>query len=412
MAAALKLFRHATTVLALGACLGFGPTSRVRRAGPHKQRRRSKSCDSSSPSRSGSLEEQGREIADLRRKLDETSSRGARVTQRAGGDAREAARGVGAGGRRGAPRADGAGRPPVPRARGADGDRGRVPGIDAHPGQRRGASDRRTRPHAVGQQLRPDRHGGQVRHLLDPGRGKRGRKQGRPHDLHGRAQPLQPRPAHADGGRRHARVHRGRLRLVGRRQPVPAPPRLRPVAEAHGRADLVDLLRPRSRAERDRPRGPECDLALPAGAVPLDDPVRGAAGPRSLRREPGPQHQRAGRQRGAGSQPGARSGHPAALDAGREDPRARGSWQLAPGPLERRRPRPAGIRPAPDPWRVRSQRDAFDPRRRRPLQRAHHLAAATRIGTASSSHSPAAGASAATSPTSAPWAARMPSTIP
>ena len=34
----------------------------------------------------------------------------------------------------------------------------------------------------------------------------------------------------------------------GLRQPVPAPPRLRPVAEAHGRADLVDLLRPRSRA--------------------------------------------------------------------------------------------------------------------------------------------------------------------
>ena len=298
MAAALKLFRHATTVLALGACLGFGPTtafgeqdatsSAVARRAATALRRAEAARRGAGPRDRGAASKARRD-----------EQPGGRVTQRAGGDAREAARGVGAGGRRGAPRADGAGRPPVPRARGAGGDRGRVPGIDAHPGQRRGAADRRTRPHAVGQQLRPDRHGRQVRHLLDPGRGKRGREQRRPHDLHRRAQPLQPRPAHADGRRRHARVHRGRLRLVGRRQPVPAPPRLRPVAQAHGRADLVDLLRPRSRAERDRPRGPECDLALPAGAVPLDDAVRGAAGPRSLRREPGSQHQRAGRQRGA-----------------------------------------------------------------------------------------------------------------
>ena len=211
MAAALKLFRHATTVLALGACLGFGPTT---------------AFGEQAPPAAPSLEELRQLFAEQKRlrrgagprdrgsppKAGRDEHPGARVAQRAGGAAREAARGVGAGGRRGAPRADGAGRPPVPRARGADGDRGRVPGIDAHPGQRRGASDRRTRPHAVGQQLRPHRHGGQVRHLLDPGRGKRGRKQGRPHDLHGRAQPLQLRPAHADGGRRHARVHRGRLR--------------------------------------------------------------------------------------------------------------------------------------------------------------------------------------------------------
>ena len=36
--------------------------------------------------------------------------------------------------------------------------------------------------------------------------------------------------------------------------------------------NLVDLLRPRSRADRDRARGPECHLALPSGPVPLDAP--------------------------------------------------------------------------------------------------------------------------------------------
>ena len=83
-----------------------------------------------------------------------------------------------------------------------------------------------------------------------------------------RPAPLQLRPAHANGGRRHARVHRGRFRRL--RQLLLAPPRLRPVAEDHRRADLVDVLQPRGRAGRDRLRGPERDLALPAAAVPLD----------------------------------------------------------------------------------------------------------------------------------------------
>ena len=293
MAAALKLFRYTKTVLALGACLGSGrrPRSASR---THKQRHRSKSCDSSSPSRSGSSRNRA---ARSRISVESWTRRAAWYSRHATSwrDAREAAHGVGAAAveERLARMEQDVHRFPELAEQAVTA--GEFPGSMRIPG-----SDTALRigglSACVGQQLRPHRHGRQVRHLLDPGRGKRGRKQGRPHDLHGRAQPLQLRPAHADGRRRHARVHRGRLRSAGRRQPVPAPSRLRPVAQAHGRADLVDLLRSRSRAERDRPRGPECDLALPAGAVPLDDPVGGAAGARPLRREPGPQHQRVGRQ--------------------------------------------------------------------------------------------------------------------
>ena len=73
MAAALKLFRHATTVLALGACLGFGPTTAFgeqdAQAAPSLEELRQLFAE-----QKRLVEEQGREIADLRRKLDETSS--------------------------------------------------------------------------------------------------------------------------------------------------------------------------------------------------------------------------------------------------------------------------------------------------------------------------------------------------
>ena len=235
--------RHRSWPWARVSASGRRPRSASR---PHRQRRRSKSCDSSSLSRSGC----SRSRAGRSRISAGSWTRRAPSHWRHATSWRSCARSrprrsvpaaVG-----GAPGPDGAGRPPVPRARGAGGDRGRVPGIDAHPGQRRGPADRGTRAHDGRQQLRRHRHGRQVRHLLDPGRGDRGRPPGRAHDLRGPAQPLQLRPAHADGSRRHARVRRGRLRRD--RQRVPAPPRLRPVEEAHGRSDVVDLLRPRSRA--------------------------------------------------------------------------------------------------------------------------------------------------------------------
>ena len=160
------------SVLALGACLGLGPATafgeQAPPAAPSLEELRQLFAEQKQL-----LEEQGREIADLRRKAGRDEHPRPRGTQRAGRAAREAARGVGAGGRRGAPGPDGAGRPPLPGARGADGDRGRVPGIDAHPGQRRGGADRWARAHDFDQQLRPHRHGRQVRRLLDPRRGKR-----------------------------------------------------------------------------------------------------------------------------------------------------------------------------------------------------------------------------------------------
>ena len=73
MAAALKLFRNPTTVLALGACLGFGPTTAFGeqdpQAAPSLEELRQLFAE-----QKRLVEEQGREIAELRRKLDETSS--------------------------------------------------------------------------------------------------------------------------------------------------------------------------------------------------------------------------------------------------------------------------------------------------------------------------------------------------
>ena len=73
MAAALKLFRHTTKVLALGACLGLGPATafgeQAPPAAPSLEELRQLFAE-----QKRLVEEQGREIADLRRKLDETSS--------------------------------------------------------------------------------------------------------------------------------------------------------------------------------------------------------------------------------------------------------------------------------------------------------------------------------------------------
>lgn len=72
MAAALKLFRH-TSVLVLGACLAFGPAAasgeQAAPAAPSLEELRQLFAE-----QKRLVEEQGREIADLRRKLDETST--------------------------------------------------------------------------------------------------------------------------------------------------------------------------------------------------------------------------------------------------------------------------------------------------------------------------------------------------
>src|SRR5687768_2178729 len=72
MAAALKLFRH-TPILVLGACLGLGPAiasgEQAALPAPSLEELRQLFAE-----QKRLLEEQGREIADLRRKLDQTSS--------------------------------------------------------------------------------------------------------------------------------------------------------------------------------------------------------------------------------------------------------------------------------------------------------------------------------------------------
>ena len=241
----------------------------------------------------------------------------------------------------------------------------RIPGSDA--ALRIGG----LRAHDVGQQLRRHRHGRQVRHLLDPGRGDRGRPRGR------RARPTRPSPAASTSTCARPRASAPCARSSRATSPGPGDAfRLRhaygqwrkltvgqtwstfsdPEAEPDGidreGLNAISLFR-QAQFRWTQPLGERLALALAAEnpapdiSAPDGSPVPGVNQVPDLvarlRWTPG------------------------------EKTLVQGSWRLAQRPTARRRPRPAGVPPPSDPRRERSRR-----RRSRPWAGASTTAGASR----------------------------------
>ena len=119
--------------------------------------------------------------------------------------------------------------------------------------------------------------------------------------------------------------HVPRMGLRRHREDRPAPSRVHAGAALDDRPDLVDVLGPRSRADRDRFRRVERDLAVQAAA----DPIHAADAPEPerliRRREPRPRsHGSRGRERHA------RFHRPGTMGAGRRCARTASAWPHGP----------------------------------------------------------------------------------